>query len=111
MAATRHSGATGGTGGWRCYSASGARRARRAPLGGLARVLGPGVAETDVRTRLARLARNLDAPETRAYAASVLAFESDRRRRLLTGDLIEQLGGWSAETLLDDAAAASEAEG
>jgi asparagine synthase (glutamine-hydrolysing) len=86
-------------------------RPLRAATGGLGAVLGPGEGEADVRTRLARLGHSLTAGEARVYGDSVQAFEADRRGRLLAPHMLEQLGGWRAESVLEEAWAGAEASG
>lgn len=92
-------------------------RLRRAPgplrsaVAALGRAVGPGAGERDPRSRLARLGHSLAAPEPRVYGDSVQAFDAERRRRLLSRNLVEQLGGWSAETILADAWEEAEAGG
>ena len=86
-------------------------RPLRAAAGGLGAAIGPGSAERDARTRVARLAHSLTADEARVYGDSVLAFELERRRALLAPHLIDQLGGWRAESVLEEAWAASDADG
>jgi asparagine synthase (glutamine-hydrolysing) len=86
------------------------RRAPRPALAAaraVARMMGPGRSERGVRSRLARLGHSLTAAEPRVYGESVEAFDAEWRRRLLAPDLVEQLDGWSAEAVLDDAWSAS----
>jgi asparagine synthase (glutamine-hydrolysing) len=78
-----------------------APRALRAAVAGLARIAGPGRGQTTPRSRLRLLGQSLNASELEAYEASVLAFDSDRRRRLLAPDLVAELDGWRAESLLE----------
>jgi asparagine synthase (glutamine-hydrolysing) len=84
-----------------------APRPVRAAIAGLAGRIGPGNAERDARTRTALLGHSLTAGPARVYGHTVLAFEEDRRRALLRPELRHQLDGWSAESILEDAWAAS----
>jgi asparagine synthase (glutamine-hydrolysing) len=88
-----------------------APRPLRAAVAGLARRIGPGSAERDPRTRAALLGHSLTAGGAQVYGHSVLAFEADRRHALLRPELVRELDGWSAESVLEDAWAAAESEG
>jgi asparagine synthase (glutamine-hydrolysing) len=68
----------------------------------LARALGHGAGENDLRTRLKLLGRSLTDPEPLVYGHFVRAFDADRRARLLAPELRRQLDGWRAEAFLED---------
>jgi asparagine synthase (glutamine-hydrolysing) len=75
----------------------------RAAAGRVGRTIGPGVSEAKLRTRLARLGRSLTRDEALVYGDFVLRFDAARRERLLSAEVLEQLGGWRAEELLEAA--------
>jgi asparagine synthase (glutamine-hydrolysing) len=88
-----------------------APRPLRAALARLSGMIGSGPAERDPRTRMALLGRSLTADPPHVYGHTLLAFEADRRRALLGPELRRQLDGWGAESILEDAWAASGATG
>jgi asparagine synthase (glutamine-hydrolysing) len=84
-----------------------APRPLRVAVARLARRIGPGPGERDPRTRIALLGDSLTAGAAHVYGHAVLAFEAGRRRALLRPELVRQLGEWRAESILEEAWAAS----
>jgi asparagine synthase (glutamine-hydrolysing) len=60
-------------------------------------------AETKLRTRLAGRGHSLTADEPRVYESSIQIFGPEHRARLLSPDVLEQLDGWRAESVIDEA--------
>ena len=76
-----------------------ARKAARA----LGRTLGPGAGDRALRTRLALLGESLTGSEACTYGRSLVSFDSQARRRLVTPELLAELDLWRAESILEDA--------
>jgi asparagine synthase (glutamine-hydrolysing) len=93
------------------------RRLRLAahPVRGVVAALGErvarGGADTRMRRRLAYAGLMLTADEPRVYEDSIQIFGPERRRALLTPEVREGLGGWRAESVLDEVWASRDAHG
>jgi asparagine synthase (glutamine-hydrolysing) len=88
-----------------------APRPVRAAMAAAGRTVANGASERDLRARIARLGHSLVAGEARVYGDSVQSFEVERRDRLMSPAMLEQLDGWRAESVLEDAWADSDAGG